>query len=158
MGSSGWACSDILILLLVFMRKLLITFSLYSTLFFFPCPLVRTKFPSRVIHTPPGFRQLEIRLRWEHREKRTCAQQAGDSPEQEPQAGRAILLAQRHHSSQRGRSPLERCPVPALGDDAAAEWPRQPAAAPLASARLVRSSAALTPTSRMCLWPCTGRP
>src|SRR5260221_13860425 len=49
MGSSSWACSDILILLLVFMRKLLITFSLSSTLFSFPCPLVRTKFPSRVI-------------------------------------------------------------------------------------------------------------
>src|SRR5260370_5401751 len=56
MGSSGWACSDILILLLVFMRKLLITFSLYSTLFSFPCPLVRTKFPSRVIHTPKLYR------------------------------------------------------------------------------------------------------
>src|SRR6266516_2056645 len=32
-------------------------------------------------------RQLEIRIRWEHLGKRTCAQQAGDSPEQESQAG-----------------------------------------------------------------------
>src|SRR6266566_5094460 len=55
-SSSG---SDILILLLVFMRELLMTFSLYSTLFFFPCPLVRTKFPSRVIHTPQGIRPLD---------------------------------------------------------------------------------------------------
>src|SRR5260370_42584625 len=54
MGSSGWACSDILILLLVFMRKLLIIFSLYSALFSFPCPLVRTKFPSRVMNDSAG--------------------------------------------------------------------------------------------------------
>src|SRR2546428_4433392 len=83
-------------------------------------------------------RQLEIRLRWEHLGKRTCAHQAGDSPEQEPQAGRVILLAQRHHSSQRGRSRQEHCPVPALGEDAAAEWPQQPAADPLASDRLAQ--------------------
>src|SRR5438477_10593537 len=49
MGSSGWACSDILILLQLFMQHFLMTFFLYSTLFSFPCPLVRTKFPSRVI-------------------------------------------------------------------------------------------------------------
>src|SRR5260370_33017171 len=42
---------------------------------------------SRSTEIKQGFRQLEIRLRWEHLEKRTCAQQAGDSPEQEPQAG-----------------------------------------------------------------------
>src|SRR5947209_4011940 len=49
MGSSGWACRDILILLQLFMKHFLMTFFLYSTLFSFPCPLVRTKFPSRVI-------------------------------------------------------------------------------------------------------------
>src|SRR6266568_4236783 len=76
----------------------------------------------------PESRQLEISLRWEHREKRTCAQQAGDSPEQEPQADRAILLAQKHHSSQRGRSPLERCPARADGVCGGDEWPRKPAA------------------------------
>src|SRR5258707_12495012 len=52
MGSSGWACSDILSLLHVFMKNFFMTFFLDSTLFFFPCPLVQTKFPSRVIHTP----------------------------------------------------------------------------------------------------------
>ena len=31
-------------------------------------------------------RHLEIRIRWEHLWKRTCADQAGDSPEQEFQA------------------------------------------------------------------------
>src|SRR5438874_6573275 len=49
MGSSGRACRDILILLHLFMKHFLMTFFLYSTLFSFPCPLVRTKFPSRVI-------------------------------------------------------------------------------------------------------------
>src|SRR5881227_3476414 len=53
MGSSGWACSDIFILLQLFMKHFLMTFFLYSTLFSFPCPLVRTKFPSRVIRYAP---------------------------------------------------------------------------------------------------------
>src|SRR5438477_58366 len=51
MGSSGWACSDILILLQLFMKHFLMTFFLYSTLFSFPCPLVRTNFPSRFLQT-----------------------------------------------------------------------------------------------------------
>ncbi len=51
------------------------TFFLYFTLFSFPCPLVRTKFPSRVIHTPSaepgsaevgseevGFAEVEVYL------------------------------------------------------------------------------------------------
>src|SRR5438270_13344840 len=55
MGSSGWACRDILILLQLFMKHFLMTFFLYSPLFSFPCPLVRTKFPSRVMDRPmPG--------------------------------------------------------------------------------------------------------
>jgi len=57
------------------MRNLLMTFFLYFTLFSFPCPLVRTKFPSRVIHTPSaepgsaevgseevGFAEVEVYL------------------------------------------------------------------------------------------------
>src|SRR5438270_12068774 len=55
MGSSGWACRDILILLQLFMKHFLMTFFLYSTLFSFPCPLVRTKFPSRVMNCAPTF-------------------------------------------------------------------------------------------------------
>src|SRR5258708_12654310 len=105
MGSSGWACSDVLILLLVFMRKLLITFSLYSTLFFFPCPLVRTKFPSIVIHTHPGVRQLDIRLSCEPRENGTCPQQPADSPGQTPQPAAPLPPPHTHHLSQRPSSP-----------------------------------------------------
>src|SRR5712692_8335661 len=52
MGSSGWACNDILLLLDGFMKLFFTTVSLYSILFPFSCPLVRTKFPSRVTHTP----------------------------------------------------------------------------------------------------------
>ena len=52
MGASGWLCSDIVILLSVFMKYFLMSCFLYFTRFSFPCPLVQTKFPSRVIHTP----------------------------------------------------------------------------------------------------------
>src|SRR2546421_7278656 len=61
MGSSGWLCSDIVILLQVFMKHFLMVFCFYSTLFSFPCPLVQTKFPSRVIyraHRPDDFVHL----------------------------------------------------------------------------------------------------
>jgi hypothetical protein len=59
----------------------------------FPCKLLGEGVPV-VISSParPGsgspvrHRHLEIRIRWEHQWKRTCADQAGDSREQEFQA------------------------------------------------------------------------
>src|SRR5258708_39100818 len=68
MGSSGWVCSDIVFLLHVFMKHFLMIFSLYSIPFSLPCPLVRTKFPSRVIHTPLA--AAEAPLTSPHKERR----------------------------------------------------------------------------------------
>src|SRR5260221_12712598 len=68
MGSSGWVGSDIGFLLHVFMKHFLMIFSLYSIPFSLPCPLVRTKFPSRVIHTPLA--AAEAPLTSPHKERR----------------------------------------------------------------------------------------
>src|SRR5713101_672395 len=102
----------------------------FLSLFLPPFPL-----PREIIHT---YRHLEIRIRWEHREKRFSFPQGGDFHGQECQADGVILPAQRRHSSQRGRSPPGHSPVPAAGDDVAAECRRKPVAAQPASDRLAR--------------------
>src|SRR6266487_4711345 len=83
-------------------------------------------------------RHLEIRIRWEHLEKRTSANQVGDFPGQESQASSVILPEQRRHSSQRHRALPEHCRVRAAGVAATDEWPAKPAALRLANDRLAR--------------------
>src|SRR5260370_30053020 len=111
MGSSGWACSDILILLLVFMRKLLITFSLYSTLFSFPCPLVRTKFPSRVIHTPYSIGCVSFFCTQEGggriQEKRPGEKEEHESQEEQTGAESPDATSERRPTRRVGDDPME---------------------------------------------------